>query len=201
VYTHIVKSVAVAPKNSDIRLALFLHDIGKPYCKTTDACGQDHFKGHPIISVQLATDVLKRLKVSNATFNKVLKLIEIHDLHITQKPTNIKKWLRELGEELTLDFIDVKIADMATHNLDLAQYELDTLNKIKQQTKDIIANAQPYKISDLAINGNDLIAMGYEGRAIACELDKLVQEVSANPNFNTKDKLISQAQKDKMSED
>lgn len=197
VYTHIVKSVAAAPKKDYLRLALLLHDIGKPYCKTTDEKGQDHFKGHPAKSVEISSEILKRLKVSNEVYSKVITLVEIHDLHITEKPSNIKGWLRRLGEDLIFDFIDVKIADMAAHNLIYAQSELDGLKKIRRQTKDIIASGEPYKISDLKINGNDLKDLGYRGHEIADELENLIKTVSGNPLCNTKEKLLRRAEKDK----
>lgn len=196
VYTHTVKSVAAAPEKDYLRLALLLHDIAKPYCRTTDENGQDHFKGHPAKGVEIAHNILKRFKVSNDVYNKVITLIEIHDLHITEKPSNIKGWLRRLGEELIFDFIDVKIADMQTHNLNLAQCELDALKRIKQQTKDIIESGEPYKISDLKINGNDLKQLGYSGHEIAQELEKLIKIVSGNANCNTKEKLMHQAKSD-----
>lgn len=196
VYTHIVKSVAVAPKKDYIRLALLLHDIGKPFVKTTDENGQDHFKGHPSVSVELSKAALKQFKVSNDIFYKVIKLVKIHDKHITLKPSNIKRWLRELGEDLTLDFIDVKIADMKTHNLDLAGAELEYLEQVKELTKKIIASGEPYRISDLKINGNDLLAIGYKGKQISDELDRLINIVSSNPEFNTREKLLNQAKHD-----
>lgn len=197
VYTHIVKSVAAAPKKDYVRLALLLHDIGKPYCRTTDEKGQDHFKGHPAKGVEISHNILKRLKVSNDIYNKVITLIEIHDLHITEKPSNIKGWLRRLGEPLIFDFIDLKIADMATHNLAFAQPELDGLNRIRHRTEAVIASGEPYKISDLKINGNDLKALGYQGREIAAELESLIKTVSGNPKCNTKEKLLHQARVDK----
>lgn len=195
VYTHIVKTVAVSPKKEHIRLALLLHDIGKPMCKTTDENGEDHFKGHPTKSVELAQISLKRFKASNDLTNKVLKLIEIHDKHITIKPKNIKNWLRLLGEDLTLDFIDVKIADMLTHDLSLARFELDYLNDVKQKTNEIINSKEPYKIADLMINGNDLIKLGYNGSEIADELEALVNLVAENPKLNTKEILIEKAKR------
>ena len=190
VYTHIVKSVALTQKKDYMRLAMLFHDIGKPFCKTTDDKGQDHFKGHPQISEEKAADVLTRLHASNEIKHKALTLIKYHDLYITEKPSNIKRWLRTLGEDLTLDYIDFKIADLMSHNLDLSQHEIDTLVRIKQQTVDIINSGEPYRISDLAVNGNDLKAIGFDGKQIADELDKLVSDVSANPNLNQKEKLL-----------
>ena len=196
VYTHIVKSVALTPKKDYMRLAMLFHDIGKPFCKTTDEKGQDHFKGHPAISVEKAADILTRLHASNEIKHKVLTLIKYHDLYITEKPSNIKRWLRTLGEDLTLDYIDFKIADLMSHNLDLSQHEIDTLKRIKQQTVGIINSGEPYRISDLAVNGNDLKAIGFEGHKIAEELEKLINEVSGNPQLNIKQKLLQIAQAD-----
>ena len=196
VYTHIVKSVALTPKKDYMRLAMLFHDIGKPFCKTTDEKGQDHFKGHPAISVEKGASILSRLHASNEIKHKVLTLIQYHDLYITEKPSNIKKWLRTLGEALTLDYIDFKIADLASHNLSLSQPEIDTLYRIKERTVAIIDSREPYRISDLAVNGNDLKALGYDGKEIAEELEHLINEVSGNPSLNEKEKLLLLAEVD-----
>ena len=196
VYTHIVKSTAIVENRDYMRFAMLFHDTGKPSCKTTDDNGQDHFKGHPVVSVQLARDALNRFHASNDFKHKVLTLIENHDYYITQKPSNIKKWLRNLGEELALDYIDFKIADLMSHNLEFSLPEIEVLKQIKQQTKDIIASGEPYKISHLAINGNDLSEIGFVGKEIADELDLLVRMVSGSPDLNTREKLLHIAESD-----
>lgn len=196
VYTHIVKSVAVSPKKDYIRFTLFLHDIAKPNCKTTDKSGQDHFKGHPAMSADEAAVILKRLKVSNDFYNKVVKLVQIHDFHILYEKSNIKKWLNELGADMTLDFIDVKIADLATHNLTYAGDELQLLSSIKELTTQIIKNKEPYNISDLKIKGNDLVNLGYKGSQISKELDALLSLVIENPELNEYDILLNKAKDD-----
>ncbi len=196
VYTHIVKSTAIVDSRDYMRLAMLFHDIGKPFCKTTDNKGQDHFKGHPAISEEKARDILERLHASNLVKNKVLTLIKYHDLYITPKPSNIKKWLRTLGEDMTLDYIDFKIADLSSHNFELSEHEIETLRRIKKQTVEIINSGEPYKISDLAVDGSDLIKIGFEGREIADELDKLINEVSGEPPLNNKEKLLQIAETD-----
>lgn len=196
VYTHTVKSTAIAPKTDYMRLSMFLHDIGKPFCKTTDENGQDHFKGHAIVSAEKAYDILKRLKVSNEVLNKSVALIENHAKYITERSSVIKSWLRKLGEDLTFDYIDFKIADLSTHNPEYSESEIETLKEIKLKTQRIIESGEPYKISDLKINGNDLIRLGYTGKAIQDELELLVLEVSGNPILNTREKLFSMALRD-----
>lgn len=196
VYTHIVKSVAVSPEKDYIRFTLLLHDISKPECKTTDKAGQDHFKGHPVAGAEKAAEILNRLKVSRDFFNKVTKLVRIHDFHIHYDKANIKHWLRELGAERTFDFIDVKIADLATHNLDYAGKELELLYSIKELTQQILDNKEPYKISDLQINGNALASLGYKGSQISKEMDELLGFVIENPASNEYSVLLNKAKTD-----
>lgn len=133
--------------------------------------------------------VLKHLKVSNDVYNKVTTLIKIHDETILPNKSNIKYWLRTIGIDLTYDFINLKKA--LNLNLD---------NKAFEQTKalidEIIANNEPYLISHLMINGNDLLDLGFEGKSIANELGNLIQLVSTNPEYNEKRKLIEQAKTD-----
>ena len=197
VYTHSIKSISYCPYNQHIRLTLLLHDIGKPFCKTTDENKQDHFYGHPQKSVEIASVVLKRLKVSNELFKKVITLIEIHDKKISLNDESIKFWLRTLGEELFFDLMEVKLADMNSHNLEFAGESLALIQKIKQRATEIIANNEPYRISDLKINGNDLVDLGYVGADIKNELERLIVEVSKDPTLNSKTKLISIAKKDR----
>lgn len=197
VYTHMVESVAVAPKKDYIRFALLFHDIAKPFTKTVDEDGFDHFKFHGTEGEKITARVLKRLRVSNDIFEKVTLLVKYHDDHITTKRSNIKKWLRVFGEEMIFDYINLKIADLKTHNLSLTESEIETLYRISDITKDIIKSQEPYKISDLDINGNDLIKLGYTGKEISCELNRLVKIVSGDPNCNVKEKLLRQAKNDK----
>lgn len=197
VYTHTVKSVACCEKKDYMRLAVLLHDIGKPECKTTDKKMVDHFFGHPQKSVEIAEGVLKRLKVSREYTKKILTLIEIHDKKISATGESVKFWLRTLGEDLFFDFMEVKLADMKTHNLHYAGESLVLFEKIKRLAKEIISNNEPYRICDLALNGNELVEIGYCGSEIKQELEKLVVDVSKNPTLNTKETLINIAKKDR----
>lgn len=197
VYTHIVKSVAVATKKDYVRLAVFLHDIGKPFTKTTDDKGQDHFYKHPVYGADLARKALKRLKVSNDIYHKTIMLIELHDAYIYSTHKSIKKWLRVFGDELIYDFIDIKIADLKTHTPELANPEIENLLITRAMVDEVIASGEAYEISHLAINGNDLIQLGYVGSEIKEELELLLSRVIGSPNLNNREQLIKIAKKDK----
>ena len=53
-WEHTIHAVEAAPADVTLRLAMLLHDIGKPDCKSTDETGIDHFYGHPAVSAQMA---------------------------------------------------------------------------------------------------------------------------------------------------
>lgn len=195
VYTHIVKSVAVAPKVDYIRLALLFHDIGKPVMKTTDSDGFDHFKGHPDKSVHIAREILNRLKCSNDIKNKVLVLIKYHDLRLTVEEESIKKWMRIMGEDMFFDYLIVRRCDSLTHNLDTVRDDIEVQQKIKTYAEYVVASGEPYRIKDLAINGNDLIELGFSGKEISKVLEELISLVSGQPNANTREKLLNIALK------
>lgn len=197
VYTHIVKSVSCCENKDYLRLAVLLHDIGKPQCKTTDSNGVDHFFGHPQRSVEISEAVLKRLKTSREYTKKILKLIEIHDKKISPTGESIKFWLRALGEDLFFDFMEVKLADMKSHNLQYAGESLVLFEKIKRLANEIISNNEPYRICDLAIGGNELVELGYRNAKIKNELEKLIVDVSKDPRLNTKEILKDIAKKDR----
>lgn len=53
------------PEPARLKLALLLHDIGKPACRTEDESGNIHFYGHEAIGADMARAVSQRLRLSN----------------------------------------------------------------------------------------------------------------------------------------
>ena len=68
---HTVKVIENVPPDEVLRLAAFLHDCGKPACRTTDAGGRDHFFGHADAGARLAEDFLREYRFDNRTIADV----------------------------------------------------------------------------------------------------------------------------------
>ena len=62
VWEHTLFALSFSPNNFDIRLALLLHDVGKPYCLKRD--GKYHY--HAVEGVKIAEKVLKPIAASGA---------------------------------------------------------------------------------------------------------------------------------------
>ena len=93
VYGHLVHAVTTY-KGSDIsiKMALLLHDIGKPDSYTEDERG-GHFYGHPKISKDIAEQVMRDLKFDNTTASEVVQLVGYHDAGISPTKRSIRRWL------------------------------------------------------------------------------------------------------------
>ncbi|MCI5735095.1 MAG: CCA tRNA nucleotidyltransferase [Eubacterium sp.] len=190
VYTHTAKTVKESPKILPLRLTMLLHDIGKPLAKTTDDNGVDHFKGHQKISADLAAPILKRFKISNELFDRVMLIIPIHDIHIGTKKKNIKKWLNRLGEQGIRDLIEVKRADKLGQNPEMTGEELQNLVTTETLVDEIIDNGEPYSVKDLKINGFDLINLGFKGKMIGDILSAVLEKVIDGELENEKETEI-----------
>ncbi len=193
VYEHIIRAVAFAPPDSVIRLTMLLHDIGKPSVKQTDENGRDHFKTHAAAGERIAETVLRRLKVSNEIFSKVTTLIKYHQSVENVSDIKIKRWFNKIGQEYTLSLFEVRIADLKAHNTKKAEVhaEIQTLERLKEEALALISRGDPYRVCDLAVNGNDLMALGFSGRDIGDKLQEILALVLEDKLKNEKSELLS----------
>ncbi|PRR78683.1 CCA-adding enzyme [Clostridium liquoris] len=191
VATHLICSVENIEKNLYLRLTMLLHDICKPQCKTTDELGIDHFYIHAYKSAEKAREILKRMKYDNKTIEKVYTLIKYHDYELYSNKS-IKKLLNKIGEELFVDLLKVKEADIKAQSPKFYEERHIKLLEIKEKLNNILQERQCFSLKDLAINGRDLTELGLaQGKEIGKILNELLEMVMENPELNTKEELIN----------
>jgi tRNA nucleotidyltransferase (CCA-adding enzyme) len=196
VYDHIAHAVANY-KGTDIsiKMALLLHDVGKPECYTEDHNG-GHFHGHGVYSMHIAKDVMDRLKFDNKTKQEVVDLVLYHDADIYPGGRAVKRWLNKIGPELLDKLLFIKIADLEAHS-DINKAERrDNILKVKLIAKGILAERQCFQIQDLAVNGRDMIGIGFdEGPGIGKVLKHLLDKVLDGELENDHDVLVEEAKR------
>lgn len=193
VYTHCVKTLSGVPPVPALRLAALLHDVGKPSVFSTDEDGQGHFYNHIKPSAELAGQALTRLRLDNATRDRVLTLIDRHHLPVEPSRKWVGRWLSRLGEETFFQLLALKRADVlacAPHPEDA-----DILSQTAQLARTLLAESPCLTLKTLAINGRDAISAGIQGKAIGTALTSLLDQVAQGLLPNDRSILLDALQK------
>ncbi len=189
-YTHTAVAVESVEPDPVLRWTMLLHDIGKVKTFTVDEQGQGHFIGHPQVSAALAEDICTRLRMRKKDREDIVTLIAWHDRDIPVTKKGIGSAVRALGEENFRRLLAVKRADnraqapefsWVRQKIDQAEAILDAL----------LQEESCLHLRDLAVNGNDLTALGYTGREIGAALEWLLEGVIAGEIENDRASLLA----------
>ena len=188
VYEHIVRAVGSAPNELVLRRAMLFHDIGKPSMFTIDERGEGHFKGHAAVSAKIAEDVMKRLKYDNSSIKEVRMIIAAHSDKISSDK-QIKRMVSKMGLEGFLMLLEAKKADNLAKN-DFVYTENEEFDRFAETARRLVAEDSCLKISQLAVNGNDMLALGLRDRQIGDVLNILLEMVIDGKVENSRAELL-----------
>ena len=172
-----------------LRFAALLHDCGKPDCFSLDEKGVGHFYKHARKSTDKAEAALTRLKSDTFTKNRVTSLIKLHDTPIEPDVALIKKKLNKYGEDLFFELIKLQRADNMGQSPEF-RYRQDTYTQIENTATEILETQQCFSLKSLAVNGNDMSALGLQGRDIGTALKKLLNAVIDGKAENSRESLL-----------
>ena len=174
-----------------LRLAMLLHDMGKPALKTVDEAGVAHFKKHALESERIAGTVLRRLKFDNDTIRKVTRLVRYHDLRMPATAKSVRRAMNQIGEELFPYYMEVRRADVLAQSMYQREEKIENLDQIEELYRQIVEDGDCVSLKDLAVTGRDLIASGMKpGKEIGEKLEELLKLVIEDPKLNTKEELL-----------
>ena len=197
VFHHTLDVIERVPKTFELRWAALFHDIGKPFVKKPRPKGPEGhyvYYGHPEVSAQIAVELMQKLKFSTAQIEKISKYIKYHDEELADcKMSTFRKILNDIGIDNFLEFMKLREADSSAHCIILdTKYAIKAVNKCYDRYKEVISNPQTaLVVTDLNINGYDLLELGLKGEEIGDTLNKLLELVLDKPELNDHDILIS----------
>lgn len=190
VWEHTLHAISAIAPRLELRLAILLHDIGKPRCFSIDAKGIGHFYGHQNLGAEIAKTVLTRLRFSKETIRTVATLVKYHDVSITDEEVRVKRWLNRLGEPLFRMLLAVNRADTAAHS-PAAALRMDMIDREAAVLDHILAEQSCFQLKDLAIHGKDLLQIGVpEGPEVGRLLQELLDSVLENRCENRLESLL-----------
>lgn len=192
---HILRSMKAVRADKCLRLALLLHDVGKPARKITDEKGIDHFYGHPALSEEMAGQILHRLKFDNDTIYTVKRLVLYHDYQPEATPKSVRRAIMKTGEDIFPLLFEVKRGDIEAQSDYKKDEKLQRLCAVKEIYEQVLAKQQCVSLKTLAVTGRDLMEQAgmSPGKELGEMLKKLLEMVIDDPLLNEKEILINKA--------
>ncbi|MCH3916373.1 MAG: CCA tRNA nucleotidyltransferase [Spirochaetia bacterium] len=200
VLEHTLSAVDVATQLDyplPVRIAALLHDIGKKETQQEDAARSQEdgrkaysFHGHELVSERKAHTILRRLKDSNEQIDLVCNLVRNHMFHYTPDWSDgaVRRFINRVGRS-NLDYLyqlrmcDAKAIDNRAN--------WSCIGELEQRVSALLERNEALTLSDLAVNGKDLMEAGIPaGPAMGQVLQQLLETVLDDPAQNTKGTLL-----------
>ena len=193
-FTHTAAVTAAVPAELTLRWAGLLHDTGKIATFTQDGSGRGHFYGHAKISAQIANRVLLQLKAPTRLREDVTELIGLHMTKIEPEKKVVRRWLSRLGPETMERLLTLQQADMGSKGTGKSG-EMEQFLQLRSLISEIKAENACLSLKDLAVNGHDLMDLGYAGKEIGAGLNRLLEQVLDDRIPNSREALLEAAKK------
>ncbi|MGM9585472.1 MAG: CCA tRNA nucleotidyltransferase [Faecousia sp.] len=190
--THTAHVVEGVPAELPLRWAALLHDTGKVTTFTRDATGRGHFYGHAKDSARIADTVLRRLKAPTALREEAVTLIEKHMTRLQPDRKLLRRQVSRLGFPMVEALLSLQQADMGSKGTGEDDGQ-DTFAAVRALLEKLRQEDACLSLKNLAVNGNDLIAIGFQGKAIGACLNALLEQVLEERLPNEKEALLGEA--------
>jgi len=174
---HTLDMAASLPPDLSLRLSAILYNI--KYIPRLDE------------KKEIIVKILQRIKFKNAVIRKVTMLTQenYQDIDFSKK-MNIRNLASRIGMENLEDAWELKKAFIKGSRSSEKSKSVE-IERAENSVREILQEKPPVSLKDLAVNGKDLIELGYqEGKGIGQVLKELLNLVLEKPELNQKEKLL-----------
>ena len=195
VFHHTLDVVKKVSKTFELRWSALLHDCGKPASKKPRPQGPEGhyvYYDHPEKSAEIALQLMEMLKFSNDQIDIIYKYVKYHDYElVTCKNSIFKRILVDIGMDNFSDFIKLRFADSIAHKLlNDTKYAIDYIDALYARFDKVKEQEEALTVKDLALNGYNMMDLGFQGKEIGIKLNYLLEKVLENPELNKREELI-----------
>ena len=188
--THTAHVLEGVPTTLPLRWAALLHDTGKVTTFTLDATGRGHFYGHARDSAAIADKILRRLKAPTALREEAVALIGRHMTRLQPDRKLLRRQVSKYGFPTVEAMLALQQADMGSKGT--GEDDGSTVfAAVQQLLADLKAEDACLSLKDLAVNGTDLITLGFQGKEIGACLSALLEQVIEERLPNERSALLA----------
>jgi tRNA nucleotidyltransferase (CCA-adding enzyme) len=206
VYRHNLATLdAAPPEDVTLRLAALLHDVGKPRTAAPRPDGRGNtFYQHEHVGAEMVPSMLARLRLPNDTVDAVAHLV-LHHMYSADpdaQDKTLRRFVRRIGPDHLGRLFALRAADIDGSGLPRRD---DSNERFEARIAAVIAEGPAFSIRDLAISGDDVVAMferkglapdGFRGdRRVGEVLHALFEEVTDDPSRNEAGLLAERAER------
>ena len=203
----VVQAAADAGFSLPVRLAAVFHDLGKPHVAWRGSDDRLHYyakpghaqRSHEQVGAELAGQALRRLRYPNVLRHRVVKIVRNHMFKVGKDDgLRARRFLAKHGDELAFDLVEHKRADFLGKRGSGGEppplEDIERLDRFRAALER--ERTSPHRVADLALDGHDLLELGYEpGPALGRTLRELLQVVVDDPGRNTREQLLAVARR------
>jgi tRNA nucleotidyltransferase/poly(A) polymerase len=184
----------ISTKYPLIKLATYLHDVGKPpSCRYNLKTKDVKFTGHDVEGKYLLLDELKNLTFSTKEIDYITTLVRLH-MNTFHSEKSIRKLAHKLNEHDIglMDLYRLKLADTKA-NIIKGPYPYQTIRADFVRIEKALQPRNENKFDELAINGKDIMEIsGFKpGPKIGAIKDFLLESILVDPALNNIDNLTA----------
>lgn len=159
-WEHSAHAVAAIGADDVLRLAALFHDCGKPATHQVAVNYEGSYIGHSREGALIAKSALHRLKSDNATMESVCTLVAEHMMVLPTRRAGMRHLIGRLGLDTLKQLFLLKRATLKAQRSSTYADRLQEIINAEELMEEVLALPACYTVKDLAITGNDLIALG-----------------------------------------
>lgn len=197
VWEHTLHAIDACPPVLHLRLSVLFHDIGKPASFFFDEGGVGHFYGHAARSAEIADAAMRRLRFDGGTRERVTLLVRTHDTVPSPQTRQFARMRSKHGDAFLTDWLSLVRADRTGQKATLSSMAEAVLLEAEEAARTLLRKEERFSLASLAIDGEDLIALGYRGREIGVALERALSCVVDGKIKNEKEGLLAMLAKKK----
>ncbi len=193
VYWHSLYTCDALPREKyTLKLAGLLHDIAKPGCKQEiTSKNKMVFYDHDTEGVNIAKEILERLRFSNSDIDYIKNLIKNHMFNYSCEWSDsaVRRFMIRVGVKNLEDLFALRIADVKAMEREIDE---EYLSELKKRIARVIEEDNALHVRNLKVSGEDVMEVLNirPGPRVGEVLTFLLERVLDDPGLNNRDTLL-----------